>query len=89
MERLTNLNQIKLGTRLKLIGVSPKDSYGSVSVKRIIKCDNRTRSWNEILINRRKNYYFDFELYLEGKSWVKEAYVLEGFDKRISGVLYD
>jgi len=80
MERLMSLSQLKVGTRLKIVGHSESDNYGSVSVKKIIDCN----SWHEILINRRKNYYFHFENYLEGKSnWAKEVYVLPGIDGRL------
>lgn len=77
---LTSLKQLKVGTRLKIVGRHENDNYGSVSVKKIINCD----TWHEILINRSKNYYFHFENYLAGKSnWVKEVYVLDGIDKRL------
>jgi len=30
----------------------------------------------EVIINKRKNYFFNLGMYLEGKSWVKEVLVL-------------
>lgn len=76
---LINLDQLKVGTRLRIVGKSEKDSYGSISVKKIIKCSGDDgRTWHEILINKSQNYYFHFENYLAGKSmWVAEVYVLE------------
>lgn len=87
MTALTSINQLKVGSRLKIVGRSEKDSYGSVSVKKLIPCEgfDGTR-WNEVLINRSRNYYFHLENYLAGKSnWVKEVYVLPGVDKRLKG----
>ena len=86
MTKLTSLDQLKVGSRLRIVGKSESDNYGSVSVKKIIICkrDNPSESWHEILINRSKNYYFHFENYLSGKSqWVKEVYVLNGIDGRL------
>ena len=82
---LTSLDQLKVGTRLKIIGKSPKDSYGSVSVKKIIECAGQDgRWWTEILINRSRNYYFHLENYLAGKSqWVDKVFVIPGFDARL------
>lgn len=81
MKKLTSLKQLKVGTKLKIVGKHQNDNYGSVSVKKIIDCGT---TWHEILINRSQNYYFHFENYLLGKSlWVKEVYVLPGTDKRL------
>lgn len=78
--KLTSLDQLKVGIKLKIVGKHPSDNYGSVSVKKIIDCG----TWHEVLINRTKNYYFHFENYLKGKSmWVKEVYVLGGIDRRV------
>jgi hypothetical protein len=87
MEKLTSLDQLKVGTKLRIIGRNEKDSYGSVSVKKIIKCESSyCEPWTEILINSSRNFFFHFENYLKGESqWVKELYVLEGFDKRLKG----
>ena len=80
MSKLTSLDQIKVGSRLKIVGKSESDSYSSVSVKEVIDCGE----WHEILINRSKNYYFHFENYVAGKSqWVNEVYVLDGIDGRL------
>lgn len=91
MTPLTNLNQLKVGTKLRIVAKSERDCYGSVSVKRLIQMYEylgpTTRGPlidTEILINKSKNYFFSFETYLNGKSnWVKEVYVLDGNDKRL------
>jgi hypothetical protein len=84
MVELKSLSQLEVGTRLKIEGKSPKDSYGSVSVKKLIRCENSEGVWHEVLINRSKNYYFHLENYLAGKSqWVSKVYVLEGKDRRV------
>lgn len=83
MERLTSLSQIRVGSRLKIVGRSEKDSYGSISVKKIIKCETPDDQWFEILINRTKNYYFHFGMYLAGQSWAKDVFVLDGIDRRL------
>lgn len=87
MIELTCLSQLKVGTRLKIIGKHPSYNYGSVSVKKIIYCTalNGDRDkWTEILINRKKNHYFHLENYLAGKSyWVNKVYILPGIDKRL------
>jgi hypothetical protein len=87
MIELTCLSQLKVGTKLKIIGKNDGDSYGSVSVKAILHCTalNGDRdNWTEILINRKKNYYFHLENYLAGKShWVNKVYILPGIDKRL------
>jgi hypothetical protein len=84
MKKLTSLKQLKVGTKLKIIGKRQNDNYGSVSVKEIIEINRDSKKEHEILINRKKNYYFNFEWYLSRKSlWIEEAYVLPGTDKRL------
>jgi hypothetical protein len=86
MVKLQSLDQLKVGTKLKIVGLDASDNYGSISVKKILyyKPLNGDAPWTEILINRRKNFYFHFENYLKGESnWVKEVYVLNGVDKRL------
>lgn len=77
-----------------IIADSNKYSHDSISVKKIIpmrKYCTLTGEWSEpydyeILINRSKNFYFSMELYFKGESWVKQAYVLNGLDKRLKVV---
>jgi hypothetical protein len=90
VKRLTNISQLKVGMKLKIVAQSKSDCYNSVSVKQIIMM----RRWDgeawsepydyEILLNRKKNYYFSMLNYIGGKSnWVKEVYILDGVDKRL------
>jgi hypothetical protein len=90
MEKLISLDQLNIGTKLRIVASSERDCYGSVSVKKIIEMKRWDgEAWSEpydheILLNRKKNYYFSMNNYLSGKSnWVKEVYVLEGVDKRL------
>lgn len=85
MRKLTSLKQLKVGAKIKIVGRHSGDNYNSTSVKKIISCEkDNGEIWHEILINRKKNYYFHFENYLQGKSlWVKEVFVLSGIDRRL------
>jgi hypothetical protein len=92
MKKLESLSQLKVGTKLKIIAKNEEHCYNSVSVKKIIemrKFNKETQTFSEpydyeILINRKRNYYFSFNNYLAGTSlWVKEVYVLDGIDKRL------
>ena len=89
MTPLISLEQLQIGTRLKIVSHFTKYNYGSVSVKKLIDMSKRTTCPNgktdtEILINRSKNIYFSFNRYMKGESnWVKEVYVLDGLDKRL------
>ena len=86
MNKLISLDQLKVGTYLKIIGRNERrDSHEKVSVKKLIpmmKYTDETRtttflSDTEVLISKKNNYYFSLGLYLEGKSsWAKEIYVL-------------
>lgn len=90
---LTSLDQLSIGTRLRIIAKSKRDCYGSISVKKIIPMCNRYGDNSllsagpndtEILINKSKNFYFSMNKYLNGNScWVKEIFVLDGIDKRL------
>ena len=86
MEKLTSLEQLQVGTRLKIVGKSSTDSYESISVKKLIPMEGDDgRKWTEVLINKTYNYYFHLENYLAGYSqWVKEVFVLPGTDRRLS-----
>lgn len=69
-EKLTDLSQIEVGTCLKIIGKSKTDCYKSIKIKEILVNIEDT----EIIINKEKNYYFNFRMYMEGKSWASEIY---------------
>lgn len=85
MEKLTSLDQLKVGTKLKIVAESEKYCMGSATVKELIKMWNEHGDGSlpsagpkdtEILLNKRKNIYFSMNKYLMGKSWVTEAFVL-------------
>jgi len=79
-EPVINENQIKEGSIIKIIGISPRDSYKRISVKKVLlmRCSDG-RKWIEILINKRKNYFFNLDAYLNKEpmwgKWVKELYI--------------
>jgi hypothetical protein len=80
--KLTSAHQLERGIKLRIVGRSERDSYGSVSVKKLIEMSTGDL---EVLINRKRNRYFSLSLYLNGKSWAKEVYVLDGYDRRLKG----
>lgn len=77
-EPVTRHSQVKKGTMLKIVGINEKDSYKWITVKQVLHMKNDTKGWVEIVINKKKNYYFNLTAYLNddptwGK-WVKELY---------------
>jgi hypothetical protein len=78
-KQVTKENQLKEGTKLKIVGLNPRDSYKWITVKKVLNmesCDGK--KWIEILINKRKNYYFNLTAFLNDEptwgGWVKELY---------------
>ena len=67
------MDQLFKGAKLKIIGKAQKNSYESISVKLIIK------DKSEVIMNKSKNYYFNVDVFLSGKSWVKECYLLDEY----------
>jgi hypothetical protein len=72
---VTSIEQVKTGTLLKIVAISEKNNYlDGVTVKRLVECNGDI----EVIINLKKNYYFNLNAYLEGRSmwgkWVKEVY---------------
>ena len=95
MDKLTSLSQLKVGTKIKIVAKNGNQSYNSVSVKKLIpmrRYDKFSGMWSEpydyeILINRKRNYYFSFNNLMIGESqWVAEVYVIEGLDGRLKSV---
>lgn len=80
-EPVTKKSQLKEGSVIKIVGIAPKNSYNRITVKKVLKMKslNNRKQWTEILINKKKNYYFHLDAYLSGEStfgkWVKELYV--------------
>ena len=76
---VTKESDLKAGTTIKIVGISDKDSYKWITVKKVLHMNaGDGRKWIEILINKKKNYYFNLTAYLNdvpmwGK-WVKELY---------------
>ena len=79
-EPVTRESQLKEGSIIKIVGFVPKNSYNRISVKKVLKynCSDGSK-WTEILINKKKNYYFHLGAYLHNEDtwgkWVKELYV--------------
>lgn len=81
MKRLESIEQIKVGSFLKIEGKTDKNSYKRISVKIIKKCEDLSGNiWYEVIINKTKNRYFNFDMYLSGKSWAKNIFLLDGLD---------
>lgn len=93
MVLLERLDQLKIGTKIKIVAKSEKYSCVT-SVKKLIKMWNEHgdgsvygKQDTEVLVNRTKNHYFSLNAYLANDSqWVKEVYVLDGVDKRLKAV---
>ena len=82
-EPVNKKSQIKEGSILKIVGFNERDSYKRISVKKILYMKNRKgKGWIEILINKKKNYYFNLDAYLSNDDtwgkWVKELYISKG-----------
>jgi len=91
MKKLESLDQLKVGTKLRIIAKCEKYSHKSISVKKLIPMKSQYGDGSvygendtEILVNRTKNHFFSMNAYLANDSqWVKEIFVLEGTDKRL------
>lgn len=78
---LVSLDQLNVGTKLKIIGRTSKNNYNSISVKELIRKNGDI----EVLINKSKNYYFNLSCYLKGESWANKVFILNGTDRRLKG----
>lgn len=75
MTPLTNHSQIKEGVELKIVGKNKsRDSYDSVFIEEVIRDHNGLAV--EVIINKKKNYYFLAKSYFEGRSWAKSIHVI-------------
>lgn len=81
MKRLEAISEVEEGSRLKIVGKCEKDNYDDVTVKRIIHCENSKRVWDEILLCKKNNYFFNVDMYLRGASWAQDVYILENKEK--------
>jgi hypothetical protein len=89
MKLVTSLDQLKVGTKIKLVAKSEKWSVRATTIKQLIKMKNEHGDGSihgvndtEVLIDKRKNRYFSFNSYLAKDSWVKECYLLNSGDER-------
>lgn len=79
-EPVTKKSQLKEGSIIKIIGIAEKNSYKRITIKKVLKMKSANgHKWTEILINKKKNYYFHLDAYLKNEpamgKWVKELYV--------------
>lgn len=73
MKELTKEGQLKVGGKIKIVGKNKnRDSYESVIIKDIV--DNGFGE--EVIINKRKNFYFMTLSYLDGSSWCEKVFEL-------------
>jgi len=68
MQLITGEGQLKVGDKIAIIGKSDRDTQ-EITVKDVLTIDGN----EEIIINRKKNYYFITKLLVEGRSWAKEV----------------
>ena len=66
--QLTAEGQLAKGDKIRIVGKSERDSQ-IVTIKEVITVDGR----EEVIINKRRNYYFITALVLAGSSWAKSV----------------
>jgi len=71
LKTVKNINDIKQGDTLIITGDIFKNDPVKAQIVKITKQDG-----TEIIINKKKNYYFNLEMYLQNKSWVKEVKIV-------------
>ena len=64
--QLTAEGQLTKGDKIKIIGKSERDSQ-TVTVKDVITVNGR----EEVIINKKRNFYFVTSMVIAGKSWAK------------------
>lgn len=76
----TKLSQLKVGQCIRIEADHPKYHYKSVAIRKLVDCGYGV----EVILNKKKNEYFNAEFVLKGKSnWVKKVWILDKIDKRI------
>jgi len=71
IKKVEKIGDIKQGDTIILTG----GEYNKTPLKaQIVK--NSEVDGVEVIVNKRKNYFFNLGMYLEGKSWVKEVVVI-------------
>lgn len=80
-DRVGDIRQLEKGQKIVLFTDS---KIVKTSVKKLLDMKNRDGQWWEVLIDRKNNKFFNFSMYLNGKSWVKNLYIYGGIDKRLN-----
>ena len=76
--QVPNLEAIKKGDRLLIAG---RFATGEpIQLHKVADVKVSTTDGVEIILNRRKNIYFNLGMYLTGASWVKQVYIVKHFD---------
>jgi len=70
MEIVTGEGQLKVGDKLTIIGKATRNCQ-QTTVKEVIDIDGN----EEIIINKKFNYYFITHLLISGKSWAKQVQI--------------
>jgi hypothetical protein len=71
LKDVTTLTDIKQGDTLIITGDTLKNESVKAQMVKVSANDG-----TEIIIDKKKNRFFNLGMYLEGKSWVKELKVL-------------
>jgi hypothetical protein len=83
---LTSLDQLKVGTMLKVVSDDKEYSFDKITVKKLIPMFNEHGDGSlpsagpgdtEILLDKKKNTYFSMNKFLKKTSWAKEIYVYQ------------
>ncbi len=69
---LKSKQQIKIGDTLVIIGKSHSDSQ-VCEAEDIVSCDGENE---EVIIDKENNKYFIVDVYLEGKSWAEDVFIV-------------
>ncbi|MDU8350610.1 hypothetical protein RYA05_01755 [Pseudomonas syringae pv. actinidiae] len=68
---VTSLNQIRKGSRIII-----EDASQNVTDAKVAEIIN-PQYGHEVIFNRKKNAYFNFQMFLDGQSWVKKLSVVQ------------
>ena len=69
---VTGEGQVQKGDTLQIVGKNTLDDQITMVKEVITVCGNE-----EVIINKRKNYYFITKLLAEGKSWAKQVQIIK------------
>ncbi len=71
LKKVKTITDIKQGDTLIITGDILKNEPVKAQIVKITEQDG-----TEIIIDKRKNRYFNLGMYLKGKSWVKEVKII-------------